>query len=78
MSRDHHPPLRDVTADTENTIVACWTVFTELLLGNALTKSVTILSILAQMWISLPVTRNVGYNYFFTFFIIGAGIAQSI
>jgi hypothetical protein len=26
MSRDHHPPLRDVTADTENTassIVAC-------------------------------------------------------
>jgi hypothetical protein len=30
MSLDHHPQLRDVTADTENTassIVACWTVF---------------------------------------------------
>jgi nanoRNase/pAp phosphatase (c-di-AMP/oligoRNAs hydrolase) len=43
MSRDHHPPLRDVTADTENTdpsTVACWTVFTELLPGNALIKSV--------------------------------------
>jgi hypothetical protein len=42
-----HPPLRDVTADTENTapsIVACWTVFTELLTGNALIKSVTIRS----------------------------------
>jgi hypothetical protein len=45
MSRDHHQPLRDVTADTENTafsIVACWTVFTELLPGNALIKCVTI------------------------------------
>jgi hypothetical protein len=45
-SHDHHPPLRDVAADTENTYsstVACWIVFTELLLGNALFKSVTIL-----------------------------------
>jgi hypothetical protein len=45
MSRDHHPPLRDVTADTESTafsVVACWTVFTELLPGNALIKSVTL------------------------------------
>jgi hypothetical protein len=45
MSRDHHPPLRDVTADVENTassIAACWTVFTELLPGNALIKSITI------------------------------------
>jgi hypothetical protein len=43
MSRDHHPRLRDVTADTENTattVVACWTVFTELLPGSALIKSV--------------------------------------
>jgi hypothetical protein len=46
MSPDHHPPLRDVTADTENTsssIVGCWAVFTEQLPGNALIKSVTIL-----------------------------------
>jgi hypothetical protein len=31
MSRDQHPPPRDVTGDTENTassIVACWTMFT--------------------------------------------------
>jgi hypothetical protein len=45
MSRAHHPPLRDVTADMENTassIVACWTVFAELLPGNALIKFVTI------------------------------------
>jgi hypothetical protein len=44
MSRYHHPPLRDVTADIENTapsIVAHWTVFTELLPGNALLKSIT-------------------------------------
>jgi hypothetical protein len=42
-SRDHNQQLRDVTADTENTassVVACWTVFTELLPGNALIKSV--------------------------------------
>jgi hypothetical protein len=47
MSRDHNPPLRDVTADTENTacsIVACWTVFTELLPGIALIKSITVIS----------------------------------
>jgi hypothetical protein len=45
MSRDHHPPLRDVTADTESTafsIVVCWAMFTELLPGNALINSVTI------------------------------------
>jgi hypothetical protein len=43
MSRDQHPPSHDVTSDTENTassVVACWTVFTELLLGNVLIKSV--------------------------------------
>jgi hypothetical protein len=48
MSHDHHSPLRDVTADTENTassVVACWTVFTELLPGNALFKTVTISTI---------------------------------
>jgi hypothetical protein len=47
MSRVHHLPLRDVTADTDNTassIAACWNVFTELLPGNALMKSVTIYS----------------------------------
>jgi hypothetical protein len=45
MSHDHHPPLRAVTAGTEDTvssIVRCWTAFTELLPGNALVKSVTI------------------------------------
>jgi hypothetical protein len=45
MSRDHHPPLSAVTADTENTassIVAYWTVFTELSPGNALIKYVRI------------------------------------
>jgi hypothetical protein len=48
MSRDHHPPLRDDTADTENTAssnVVCWNAFTELLPGNALIKSVTIYSV---------------------------------
>jgi hypothetical protein len=47
MSRDYHPPMRDVTADTENiasSIVACLTVFTEMLPGNALFKSVIIYS----------------------------------
>jgi hypothetical protein len=46
MSHDHHPALRNVTADTENTassIVAYWTVCTELLPGNALIKSVAVL-----------------------------------
>jgi hypothetical protein len=45
MSRYHHPPLRDVTAEIENTassIVACWTVFTELLPGKAFIKPVTL------------------------------------
>jgi hypothetical protein len=45
MSRDRYVLLRDVTADTENTvfsIVACWTVFTEQLSGNALIKSITV------------------------------------
>jgi hypothetical protein len=43
--RDRYLLLCDVTADTESTatsIVACWTVFLELLPGNALIKSVTI------------------------------------
>jgi hypothetical protein len=47
MSRDQ-PPLRDITADMENrasSIVACWIVFTEVLPGNALIKSVAILNI---------------------------------
>jgi hypothetical protein len=41
--RDHYLLLCDVTADTENTAsstVTCWTVFTELLPGNALIKSI--------------------------------------
>jgi hypothetical protein len=45
MSLDHHPLLHDVTADRNNiasSIVACWTVFTELLPDKALIKSVTI------------------------------------
>jgi hypothetical protein len=45
MSRDHQPPLRDVTTDMENTAsstVECWTVFTVLFPGNALIKSVTL------------------------------------
>jgi hypothetical protein len=45
MSRDHHLLPRDLTAETENTassIVACWTVFTELLPGNAFIKSFTV------------------------------------
>jgi hypothetical protein len=45
MSRDHYLLLCGVTAGTENTtsfLIACWTVFTELLPGNALIKSVTI------------------------------------
>jgi hypothetical protein len=43
-SHDRCLLLCEVTANTENTassIVACWTVFTELLPGNALIKSVT-------------------------------------
>jgi hypothetical protein len=45
MSRGHYLLLCDVIADTENrafSIVACWTVFTELLPDNALIKSVTV------------------------------------
>jgi hypothetical protein len=45
MSRDCYLLLCDVAADTDNTassIVACRTVFTEMLPGNALIKSVTI------------------------------------
>jgi hypothetical protein len=45
MSRDHYLLLCDVIVDMENTassIVACWTVFTELLPGNALIKSITV------------------------------------
>jgi hypothetical protein len=45
MSPDHYLLLCDVTVDTENTassVVACRTVFTELLPGNALIKSVTL------------------------------------
>jgi hypothetical protein len=40
-----YPLLCDVTTDSEITvssIVACWTVFAELLPGNALIKSVTV------------------------------------
>jgi hypothetical protein len=47
MSRYQYLLLCDVTADAENTAssnVACWTVFTVLLPGNALVKSVTIQS----------------------------------
>jgi hypothetical protein len=47
MSCDHHPPLCDVTTSTENTassIVACWAVFTQLLPGNGLIKSVILSS----------------------------------
>jgi hypothetical protein len=40
------PPLlgADDIENTASSNVACWTVFTELLLGNSLIKSVTILS----------------------------------
>jgi hypothetical protein len=65
MSRDHHPPLRDVTADTENTAscpVACWTVFTELLPGNALIKSVTFT--LHNLWFQ---TAKCVFKYICTF-----------
>jgi hypothetical protein len=45
ISRDYYVLLCDVTADTESTassVVACWTVFTKLLPGNALIKSVAV------------------------------------
>jgi hypothetical protein len=45
MSHDHHPPLHDVTKKkTASSVVVCWTVFTDLLLGNALIKAVKILN----------------------------------
>jgi hypothetical protein len=43
MSREDYPPLREISADTENTVsslVAYWTVITELLPDNALMKYV--------------------------------------
>jgi hypothetical protein len=49
MSRDHCLLLCDVATDLENTassIVACSTVFTELLPRKVLTKSVTLLLLL--------------------------------
>jgi hypothetical protein len=66
MSRDHHPQLRDVTSDMENTAsstVACWTVFTELLPGNAPVKSVTIfnyfsLICLLSWWLELELMQK--------------------
>jgi hypothetical protein len=45
MSCDRYLLIYDVTADTgitASSIVSCWTVLTELLLGNALIKSVTL------------------------------------
>jgi hypothetical protein len=45
ISYDRYLLLCDITADMENTVssIVCWTVFTELLPGNALIKSVTVL-----------------------------------
>jgi hypothetical protein len=57
MSRDRHQLLRDVTAGTENTassVVACWTVFAELLPGNALIKSVTIYLVFLCLLLDQP------------------------
>jgi hypothetical protein len=55
ISRDHYPasPFGESVGSTENTassIVACFTVFSELLPGNALIKSVTILKF--RIWVS--------------------------
>jgi hypothetical protein len=64
MPRDHHDHyllLCDVTADTENTassIVACWTLFTELLPGNTLIKSVTIYYDSMHQYVSFCAYRN--------------------
>jgi hypothetical protein len=58
VSRDHDTPLRDVTADTESTassIVARWTLFTELLPGNALIRLVIV-------WIKNKLRGTVPYN----------------
>jgi hypothetical protein len=52
MSRVHYLLLCDDAADMENTassIVAYWTVFTELSPGNALIKSVTIYDLLTTV-----------------------------
>jgi hypothetical protein len=54
--------LCDVTADTENTAssnVACWTVFTELLPGNALIISVFITGLFKQLLISLSTSKAI-------------------
>jgi hypothetical protein len=72
MSCDLHPPLRDVTANTENTefsTVACWAVFAELLPSNALIKLVIILllfSFCKSFWVNyFKYLINV-YLYIFT------------
>jgi hypothetical protein len=62
MTHDHYPLLCDVTADTENTAsstVECWTVFTELLPGNALIKSTP-----HKLWFQ---TAKYVFKYFCTF-----------
>jgi hypothetical protein len=40
ISRDRYPSSLGSKENTASSIVACWTVFTELLPGNALIKSV--------------------------------------
>jgi hypothetical protein len=65
MSRDDHPQLRDVTAYTEDTassIVDCCTVFTELLPGNALIKSVRVYCNTSVI-LYFPLTCSVGEWY---------------
>jgi hypothetical protein len=44
ISRDHHPPLRDVTAERKHSLLYCCVLdmFTELFPGNALIKCVKI------------------------------------
>jgi hypothetical protein len=64
---DRYLLLCDVTVDTKNTassIVACWTVFTELLPGNALIKSVTIYSVWYTLWRIYPLLGNESVNTF--------------
>jgi hypothetical protein len=63
-----HPPLGDVTADTENTsssIVACWTVFTEPLPGNVFIKSITILCRKRMNWNRKEGTKIYNHNELF-------------
>jgi hypothetical protein len=81
MSCDYHPALRDVTADTGNTassIVACWTVFIELLPGNELIKSVTILW---RIWRFLrndfPNTRYFTYERCYSTVGYGFGVSYA-